>query len=364
VILVSASLAQPAGAADSIEKLFLKAADELQAGDLAGAERDFQAVLRAEPANMGAVANLGVVYSRMERFPDAIRTYRRALKLAPDQPMLLLNLGLAHLKLGDYSAAKPLFEKVDRSAQASEQSRQLLATCELFTGAPRRALELAETLPKSPERLFLEGTAHLKLKEPDAAKAAFGDLLASQPPAQAHLLLGRAYVESAMYPEALDELRVALQADPSSLAARTEMAKAQIGLRQNDEAEKTLREILSAEPSNPDANYYLGSLLVLAGQEADALPYLETARKARPEGWGAYYYLGRARMQQKNAPLALPLLEQASRLNPEEAAVWFQLSRAYQALGRTKDVRAARERYDKLREASLESAQQVLAPSH
>lgn len=267
----------------------------------------------------------------------------------------MLNLGLAHLKQGDYAAAKPLFARLPRS----NQSMELLATCELFTGNPARALELLKSVPRTPEILFVIGTAHLRLKQPAAARVAFGELLARASPAQAHLLMGRAYVDNQQFDEAIVEFKQALDLPP----ARLELAKAQISLRDNESAELNLRQILQARPTHSEAAYYLGSLLVLLAREDEALPLLEQARAARPDAWGAYYYLGRAQMQKGDAVKGFRHLEIAAKLNPEEAAVWFQLARAYQTLGRKAEASSARTRYDSLREASLEKTQPVLPPS-
>jgi len=275
---------------------------------------------------------------------------------------LLLNLGLAYVKQDDYTQAKPLFARVEKSPLAGAQSRQLLAACELFTGNPAKAIALTSTLPRSPEVLFLAGTAHLRLKQKTEAKAAFDELLTSAPPAQAHLLMGRAYSDSALFPEAAAELALSLEADPGSLATQFELAKVRIGLREFGEAEKLLRAILSARPAYEDAAYYLGALLVLGSREKEAIPYLEQARAARSNEWGASYYLGRAFLQTAQPVKALPLLQAASKANPDEAAVWFQLARAYQAAGRAAEAAASRNQYRRLRDTLIEQAQQVLAP--
>lgn len=361
-LAAAVSAADVALAADTPETIFRQAAEALAAGDLSAAERGFRDLLRAQPNNVSVLGNLGVTYSRMERSADAIRVYRQALKLAPNEPGLLLNLGLAHIKQEEYAQARPLFARVDRSPIASVQSRQLLAACELFTGRPAQAIELTSTLPPSPEVLFLRGTAYLRLHRKADARATFDELLASAAPAQAHLLLGRAYADGAAFEEAAAELQQALAADPASLPAQFELAKVRIGLREFDEAERLLRSVLAARPTDGDAAYYLGALLVLSSREPEAVPYLTQARKSRPGAWGPPYYMGRALLQQGRAAQALPPLEEAAKANPDEAAVWFQLARAWQSAGRIAAATDARNRYQRLRRNSLEETRQVLAP--
>src|SRR5262249_10818055 len=91
VVILAAALF----AADGAEEVFQRAAAALQAGNYAAAEAGFQEVLKLVPGHVGALGNLGVVYSRMNRLSDAEKVYQRALRLSPDDRGLLLNLGLA-----------------------------------------------------------------------------------------------------------------------------------------------------------------------------------------------------------------------------------------------------------------------------
>jgi len=356
ILALSAALLQQSGTA---EATFKDAAAALRDGNLPEAEKGFQRVLELEPDNIGALGNLGVTYARMERYADAIAVYRRAQKLSPNEPGILLNLAIAYVKQEEYAMAKPLLERLPKTTQ----SQELLATCELFTGNAARALEILHPLPRSPEVLYLAGTAHLRLKHSAESKAAFEELLATATPAQAHLLLGRAYTENTRFEEALPELRRAVELDPPSVTARLELAKTLISLRDSEGAERELTAILKAKPDQPDAAYYLGALLVQQSREAEGKPLLEVARRARPDAWGSYYYLGRAELQTGQPAKAIPLLEHASALNPDETAVWYQLARAYQAAGRPDDARRARDRHTFLRKRSIERAEQAIAPN-
>ncbi|MEO8127350.1 MAG: hypothetical protein ABI822_09680, partial [Bryobacteraceae bacterium] len=55
-------------AADPIETTFEQALQALSSHDYARAEQGFQAVLKTRPGNLGALGNLGDVYSRTHQY--------------------------------------------------------------------------------------------------------------------------------------------------------------------------------------------------------------------------------------------------------------------------------------------------------
>ncbi|MGH9609430.1 MAG: tetratricopeptide repeat protein, partial [Bryobacteraceae bacterium] len=65
------------GAAPEPPKIiFDRAAKALSAGDYEAAEQGFQAVLKQQPDNVGAIGNLGILYARTNRIDKAIAEYR------------------------------------------------------------------------------------------------------------------------------------------------------------------------------------------------------------------------------------------------------------------------------------------------
>jgi tetratricopeptide (TPR) repeat protein len=83
----------------------------LEKGDLAGAlEYADRAVAKAGRESDGH--NLrGVVLNQLERYPEAIASFEAAAALAPEDPAILVNLGIACLNGGAPERAKSLFQK-------------------------------------------------------------------------------------------------------------------------------------------------------------------------------------------------------------------------------------------------------------
>ena len=344
LLLLVALLAQ----AVPVQTQFENAAKALASGDLPRAEAGFKAVLKAQPANIGALANLGTVYSRMDRPADAIETYNRALKLSPGEPRLLMNLGLAHLKLDEHEAAKPLFAAALRKSPGNAQIRELLATTQVYTGESREALQGLSDLPDSPAVLYLRMLALLKLGMKEQAQSASSALFASLRPAEAHFLAGRAYYESTLIEDAIKALEQAAHAEPKLPGVQRELGKAYVSVRNSAEARSRLLLALEQNPYDQEAAYFLGAVLVQEDAVAEGIAYLRQAAEKRPQFWGVHYYLGRASLAQGDAAAAVKHLERAAALNATEAAVYYQLARALRAAGREPESRKAAARVREL----------------
>jgi Flp pilus assembly protein TadD len=338
------------GQPPSTEQIFLSAQKALQSNQLSAAESGFREVLRREPKNIAALGNLGVVYSRQGRHLQAVTVYTAARKLAPTEPNLILNLGLAYLKLDDYAQAKPLFAQL-----STPQARELHAICQLQTGevaAATAALEALAAKP-SPAVLHFLSLAYAKQNRLPDAQLTLDRLFASLPQAQAHFLEGKVWYEAALFDKALASFEKAFQSNPTLSGLARETGKTHISLHNDDAALQQLRRALAFDPDDIEAKYFLGAFLVQQSTPAEAIPLLQAVQDARPDLWGTFYYLGKAQLSQGKASLALPLLQQAATRVPNDTSVQYQLARTLQALGRKAEAAQAFARLSKLRAQSV-----------
>ena len=347
---------------DPVRNAFESSVSALSKNDLFAAERGFQQVLSQRPNHAGALGNLGVVYSRMGRFADAVRVYRQALKIAPSDPQLNLNLGLAYLKQDDYKLAKPYVEKVLTAMPGHAQARELLATAQLFTGEVVRAVETLEALRPTggPSVLYLLSTAYLKQERKEDARQVIAELFARLQPAQAHLLSGRAYYESTLFENAVAELEKARDLDSALPGLWRELGKTYVSLRRSEDARKALDEAVRRDAADIEARYFLGALLVQEGSVSEGVPYLETAREARPEFWGSYYYLGKAALARSAPVEAVRHLRKASDLRPDDSSVLYQLVRALRLAGLHEESSVVARRLGEVRHRTREREQALV----
>src|ERR1700757_4771584 len=102
IVLLSAPLTVSGVATDTARQTFEAAMQALNAGDYSAAEAGFTKILAADPRNVSALANLGVLYAKTHRYGKAIQAYQRALRVSPHLREIQLDLGLAYLKQEDY----------------------------------------------------------------------------------------------------------------------------------------------------------------------------------------------------------------------------------------------------------------------
>lgn len=346
-------------AADALLPVFQKAVSAMSSGDYAAAEAGFQQVLKAAPNHVGSLGNLGVVYSRTSRPDKAIAAYQRALRVVPQDKALMLNLGLIYVKQESYTDALPLFEKLAGANGSNLQARELLATCQLNTGRVAAAIQGLEALRKEDPNtafvLYMVGIAYLKNKEPEKARAALNELVATSPPAQSNFMLGKVYYESARFEEAAECYRAVLELDRNHVGAHRELGKVLVSQR-DPAAEKEFAAALEQNPNDSEALYFLGGFLMQTDRLQEAVPPLERARDLNPGFWGTYFYLGKMKFQTGRPREAVPLLQKAADLNPGETAVYYQLGRALSACGREAEARRVMERVREIKSRELDKA--------
>lgn len=86
----------------------------LQEGKLAAAEKAFRALLDRYPNEPSLHGGLGMVYSRMKRYAEAVHEFERVLELKPGDLRAYNNLAVTYLRLDNQEKAIEQFEQVTR----------------------------------------------------------------------------------------------------------------------------------------------------------------------------------------------------------------------------------------------------------
>lgn len=363
--LLSPLLGQvPTQSEPSLETTFNQALEAMQASRYPEAEQGLNAVLAADPANVAALGNLGVLYSRTHRLAEAINVDQRALKLDPNDPSLLLNLGLAYMKQEAYALAQPFFQRLTTAQPENPRAALLLATCMVLGDSPQEGITLltARKLDTTdPSALYLEAVGYARLNQMEAAQAIFERLLAnSDTRAQANFLVGQALHDGHRLEDAASAFNDTLKLNPAFPGAHRELGKVYISMQHFPEAQRELRTAITEDPQDGSALYFLGALLIQTSHEADGVPYLERASTLLPDSWAIPFYLGKAALHQGHPADAIPLLENAASRNADEPQVFYLLATAQRSAGHPDAAKAALARVAALHSSALDAEKQAM----
>jgi tetratricopeptide (TPR) repeat protein len=341
----------------------------MDAGDLAAAEKDFRAVLAAEPDNVGAHGNLAVVLMRRKRWSAALSELRAAERLAPRMPGIRLNIGLVYYRQADYGHAIEPFESVVRDQPESTQARYLLGLCYFFK---ERYAEAAQTL----EPLWPRESANLNylyVVSIAANKAGFTDLdrratsrliEVGHDSAAFHLIVGKAHVAGGMYDRAMEEFQQAVAIDP-----KLPLVHYFLGTeyrRQND-FERAKQEFLKDIAIAQDVPYdydELGAVCYALNQIPEAERYFKEALRLDAGLGTSDYGLAKIYKQQGKYAAALDVLRAAGAIDPQSSSVYYLRGQILFAMGRRSEAKSQFDQAVRLKQATRDELERKIGGQH
>jgi len=234
-------------------------------GRLSEAASSFNVAGRLDPRFFDAHFNLGVVLQTLERVDEAIAAYEKAL-LARKDLGALNNLGGAYRQRGEFPAAIRRFKQALEIQPEDADALYNLAMVLQESGQGEKAIEFFERrarLPNPPPELPVRlGTLLQQIGRPSEAEAWYRRSLSAQPS-----------------PTACNNLAILLN-------QRFALA----------EAEQLLRLAIGLRPDDAEAFSNLGNVLLDAGRPAEAEAAYDQAIQIKPGYVDAIYNRAHARL--------------------------------------------------------------------
>lgn len=201
------------------------------------AERAFE--LRADSADAAKLAALG--YHMTGNAEAAWSWYGRALALAPDDPVLAYNAGIAADALLQHEDAIRLY---------------------------RRALELRPMYPEALNNLGIALANHGRFADAALVFRTLLELRDDVPRPMAHCNLGLAYLYLGRYDAAIESLEAAIALDPNFAVAYCNLGNAHYAQGDTEQAAAMYRRAIELDPDNVTAYNALGAI----GGGAETVP--------------------------------------------------------------------------------------------
>jgi len=345
-------VAQSPPDAATFDRTFSRALQMQQAGDYVGAIETYKAALTIDPKRVDALSNLGAAYVHLGQFEDAIAQYNAALAIDGADATVRMNLALAYYKSARPNEAVAPLKAVVAAAPETRNAYLILGDCYLQTGRPQEAVALLK--PREPlfegdlAFAYVLGTALLQTNDERQGQVYIDQIFKAGESAEAHLLMGVAYLNRFDYASAKSELERALQLNPRLPTANSAHGRALLGLGDQPAAERAFRQELTININDFEANLMVGSMRRSNQDFDDALIYLNRALAIHPGDLSARKLVASIKLQTGAVEEAAKMLEAIVKDSPDTVEAHVQLATAYNRLNRKEDAARERDIVDRL----------------
>lgn len=338
-------------------------------GHMAEAKQAWQAILRTQPRNAEAMAQLGVLAAHEEHYAEAISWYRKALAIAPDYPQLDLNLGLAYFKSKKFQEAIPAFTRELHRQPGDLRLTILLGLSHYATADYAGAVPwLQKAADQDSRNLTLRLTlaqSCLWSKQWQCVMDDYRKILEIDPnSAPADMLAGEALDQMGDNAGALAQFEAAVKANPKEPNVHFGLAYLLMTQKRFQDAIPEYQAELENDPSHTQARVFLADCYIHVENDAKAQPELERALREDPSIELAHLDLGIILASQKHNEAALAQFQQAIKLDPKDADPHWRLARLYQAMGQTDKARAESILVSKMKKEAYQSLYQQISGAH
>ncbi len=265
-----------------------------------------------EPVHVGVEIWQGKVDAALDRSEDAVRHFRNAIRLNPEQ-------------IGPYMALAQHYADTQRPGEAVAV-----------------LVEAQENVAITPEVRRLIGWAELQRNRLDEAIAEFRAALEVEPgDASAQFGLAQAYRRKSMLDEAATALANVEAIDAKFPGLQLEKGRLAEAGGNMEAAIASYREALAQTPEDAALKSRLGATMMLTGKLDEAEAMLREVLAAQPYSAEAEHYLGRIELERQDLEAARQHFERAARLEPHKGV--YRLYVAWVALESNEMATALRE---------------------
>ena len=344
----------PAQSPDAAQHL-QKAHQYLQARQPDAARQEFAAAAIADPSNLDAQANLGVLLYFAGDFHQAAPHLRAALTLDPHQAKLQALLGFSERRDGnstqaraDLQAALPGLTEDKIRKQAGLELVELATAANDLLAAAAAITQLKAALPTDPEVLYAAYRTYTDL----AGESLLDLSLTSPNSAQMHQAIAHELIKARDNPAALTNLRQAIDADPHLPGVHFELAELLTSSSTPElkaEASKQYEAALADNPRDDKALTRLADLAAAAADHHAAIARYNQALALQPENPDAMIGLAHELVETGQPEAALPLLLTVIQSDPSNLLAHYRLSALYRRLKRPEDAKREVAEYERLK---------------
>jgi tetratricopeptide (TPR) repeat protein len=271
----------------STEPDYANVQQEIEQGNLSGAQAILQQALAANNGDFRAHLLLGIVFQEEGRSGDAIKQFDRARQLRPNDPAAYVNKGRVLASQGELELAAEQFAAATRldpnNTTAHGNWGIVLYHQQRWQQAIAQLRESVSLEPRDVTSWVFLFQAYLATKDFEAARTASAQVERLSPhTAETYRRLGTFQAKAGDYPDAIISLRKALELDPDSPEAGYNLALALMRDGRVDDARIELENLKQAN-DNGEVEDLLGDVYEMANRPLDAVRSWERAVALEPQ---------------------------------------------------------------------------------
>jgi Tfp pilus assembly protein PilF len=334
---------------------YRSAITEQQHGEYEAAIRDYRSALQADPKMVEAQVNLGAALAHVGQYDEAIAMYKAALPGLSFKNPVLLNIGLAYYKKGDFANAREQFAAVHKLQPNDGRVATLLGDTDVRLDRPQDAVALLRPLDAGNatnlDFQYVYGLALIGSGQRDEGVQRVVKVAQATNNAGAFLVAGTTFLQMNDAVHARQNLEAALRLNPKLPNIYTLVGTARDKTGDAKDAEPVFREALKVNPDDFEANLYLGTILYKRRNMDEAKIYLDHALKLKPSDTVARYEAAMYKSTSGDYTEAAKELEQLVKDDPQWLDPHVELASLYYKLHRPEDGARERQIVDRLRAA-------------
>jgi len=252
------------------------------------------AALGMDPSNAAAHLLQGHAFRRLERRPEALASYQRAIASKPDLADAHFHLGNVQSDLGRHADAVDSYGRAlsiaPGAAEIHNNRGNSLRSLGRFAEAAESYAQAIAAVPRMAEPRFNTGLALYELGRFEAALASFDEAIAIRPGyAEAHFSRGNALKRLDRLQAALESYDRAIELEPRYAEAYSNRGNVQSELQRSVDALASYDAAIAIAPGHADAHCNRGNLLGDLMRFDEALRSFDRAIAANPEYAQAYF---------------------------------------------------------------------------
>jgi type IV pilus assembly protein PilF len=194
---------------------------------------------------------------------------------------------------------------------------------------------------QQPDRSSQPGT------DPDAGLV--GEMRDARSRAKAHADLASAYYELGNLGVALEEARIAVQADPNYVPAYSMLGLVNMELKDNAAAEANFKRGLQKSPQDPDLNHNYGWFLCQSGQEDQSIQwFLNAVRNPLYQSPAKSFAAAGRCLSKRNPAEAAAYFDRALRLDPNSLQAMLPYAELLYRRGQLNEAKVLVARFNRL----------------